>query len=181
MTTQPPPGSAAADGDIWLPVVVVLTRVSLPPTITPIRTLLHAVAHQQPSPDVHQIFFVLLPQVIRARSRAGITRLGRASLRGATRRPILEQSFIAVIAQRAVGGAPDAALLRGLFDLTPAEAKVARLITQDMSTIQIGRTSNVSINTVKAHLKAVFAKTGARHRAALVALLSGLQRPVQNF
>lgn len=87
--------------------------------------------------------------------------------------------FILAITQLASGAAPDLSLLRGLFDLTPAEARVARLITRGMLTTQIGTELNVSINTVKAHLKSVFAKTGATHQAALVSLLSGLHVPVQ--
>jgi DNA-binding CsgD family transcriptional regulator len=70
----------------------------------------------------------------------------------------------------ALGGAtsPDGGILLALFDLTPAEAGVVRSLFQGMSTKDIALQKGVQENTVRAHLKSIFAKTGVRDRAGLV-------------
>ena len=68
---------------------------------------------------------------------------------------------------------PDAALLEGLFDLTPAEAKVARAIADAKSIGQIARRNGVSANTIRNQLRAIFAKTGTGRQTELVRLLTG--------
>lgn len=67
---------------------------------------------------------------------------------------------------------PSATLLEGLFDLTPAEAKVASLLTEGQSVTDIARSQMVSSNTVRMHLKAVFEKTGVHRQAELVSLMA---------
>ncbi len=51
--------------------------------------------------------------------------------------------------------------------LTPAEAEVARLISSGMTNREIAEALFVSTNTVKTHLRHVFAKLGVRSRAAV--------------
>jgi DNA-binding CsgD family transcriptional regulator len=72
---------------------------------------------------------------------------------------------------------PDAALLRGLFNLTPAEGRVARLISTGISAVQASRVLGLSVETVRSQLKSIFAKTGAANQASLVALLAGVRMP----
>lgn len=76
-----------------------------------------------------------------------------------------------------VPDAPSLALIRGLFDLSPGEARVARGLTAGESIQQIADNAGVSLATVKTQLRGVFAKTGKTRQAAVVALLSGLWRP----
>ena len=71
--------------------------------------------------------------------------------------------------------APAAALLRGLFDLTPAEARVAQRIAQGEQLSDIAQGLNLEPTTVKTHLQAVFRKTGTRRQAELVRLLSAVR------
>jgi DNA-binding CsgD family transcriptional regulator len=71
---------------------------------------------------------------------------------------------------RNTGLAPD--LLHGLFDLSPAEARVARLLLEGKSVAGIAAESKVGENTVRAHLKSIFAKTGVNRQAELVRLLA---------
>ncbi|PKR89019.1 hypothetical protein CXZ10_13000 [Pleomorphomonas diazotrophica] len=85
--------------------------------------------------------------------------------------------FILAVSILASSALPDASLLRGLFDLTPMEAKVARLVALGTSTEEICRLSRISRNTLKSHLKAIYAKTGTDHQAYLVRLLSGAPMP----
>lgn len=70
--------------------------------------------------------------------------------------------------------APAAALLRGLFDLTPTEARVAQLIVDGSQVSEIATELHVATSTVKTHLNAVFRKTGARRQTELVRLLSAV-------
>jgi DNA-binding CsgD family transcriptional regulator len=73
--------------------------------------------------------------------------------------------------------APDATLIRALFDLSPGEARVARSITQGQTINQIAAQSGVSRETVRTQVKAIMTKTGTSRQAEMTALLAGLRRP----
>lgn len=73
-------------------------------------------------------------------------------------------------------GPPDMRVLCGLFDLTPAEAKLAREVAVGASMETAAATLGLSIETVRTYLKRVMAKTGTRRQAELAVLLSGLTR-----
>ena len=68
---------------------------------------------------------------------------------------------------------PSAEVLQGLFDLTPAEARVARGIAQARTVDAVALESGVSRETVRTQLASVMAKTGMTRQAELVALLGG--------
>jgi DNA-binding CsgD family transcriptional regulator len=68
-------------------------------------------------------------------------------------------------------------LLSGLFDLTPAEARVARAVIEGQSVTDYARTVGLSPETTRTQLKSVFAKTGTRRQGELVALLAGKALP----
>lgn len=70
--------------------------------------------------------------------------------------------------------APDSNLLSGLFDLTPAEAKLARALVCGHNLTSAAQAQGVSRETLKTHLEAVLAKTGTRRQAELVGLLAGI-------
>jgi DNA-binding CsgD family transcriptional regulator len=67
---------------------------------------------------------------------------------------------------------PEVVLMR-LYGLTPAEAKVAALIVRGMSARQAAEDLAISYNTVKSHLKRVFAKTGTKRQGDLIRLVVG--------
>ena len=69
---------------------------------------------------------------------------------------------------------PALTLIRGLFDLTPAEARVASAITEGLSVDEIAARHTVSYETVRAQVKAVFAKTGTNRQSQVSSLLAGL-------
>lgn len=75
------------------------------------------------------------------------------------------------------GAVANADIIQGLFDLTPAEARVARSIAQGNTpeTTAIGQ--GVSVETVRKQLAAVLSKTGLRRQASLVGLLTGTAPP----
>ena len=65
-------------------------------------------------------------------------------------------------------------LLHSLFDLTPAEARLAsRLCRPDSALKEIAAEHGVSLSTVQSQLKSVLAKTGAAGQVDLVRLLLG--------
>ena len=78
-----------------------------------------------------------------------------------------------VITDLSAGTSPQAALIQGLFDLTPAEARVAQAIASSVQPVDISRQHGISVGTVRTHMKAVFAKTGTSRQAELALLLTG--------
>jgi DNA-binding CsgD family transcriptional regulator/GAF domain-containing protein len=62
-------------------------------------------------------------------------------------------------------------LLRSLFQLTPTETEVAMLVMDGQTLDETAHALGVSRNTVRAHLRGVFAKTGATRQAQLVKTL----------
>src|SRR5208337_3644578 len=72
------------------------------------------------------------------------------------------------------GEIPTATLLRGLFDLTAAEARVAREIATGNTIRNIASQTAKSEETIRTQLKAVFAKTGVSRQAELSSLLGNI-------
>ncbi|MER0237557.1 helix-turn-helix transcriptional regulator [Fulvimarina sp. MAC8] len=82
-------------------------------------------------------------------------------------------SWILTTTAAASSDVPSAEIIRCLFDLTPAEARVARGIASGHSPNELAIDAGLSPATVRTQLKAVYAKTGANRQAELVRLLSG--------
>ena len=72
---------------------------------------------------------------------------------------------------------PSAEVLQGLFDLTPAEARVARAIAERQTVETIADAFGLSRATVRTQLNAVFVKTGMGRQVDLAALLAGASLP----
>lgn len=70
--------------------------------------------------------------------------------------------------------APDWAMLHGLFDLTPAEARLAKHLASGETLNETAGRLGVSVTTLRTHLKSIFAKTGTSRQSELVSLLSDL-------
>jgi DNA-binding CsgD family transcriptional regulator len=64
-------------------------------------------------------------------------------------------------------------LLCRVHDLSPRERQLAALVVAGLATDQLARALYISPYTVKDHLKAIFAKTGAGTRGELVSQLTG--------
>lgn len=87
---------------------------------------------------------------------------------------------VLVVTPLAGATAPNADILAGLFDLSPAEARVARGLVAGKTLEEIAADAKVAWSTVRNQLRAVMAKTGVRRQAELVALLAtpaGLNQP----
>ena len=70
--------------------------------------------------------------------------------------------------------APPVELVQSLFDLTPAEARVARSLTAGQTVEQIATNSGVSLTTVRTQVRGVLEKMGCRRQVDAIALLGGL-------
>lgn len=60
-----------------------------------------------------------------------------------------------------------------LYQLTPAEARVARIMVNGHDTREIARQNGTSVHTVRNQIKKVFAKTGISRQAELAILIMG--------
>lgn len=70
--------------------------------------------------------------------------------------------------------APSIELVQSLFDLTPAEARVARALTAGQSVGEIALSGGVSPNTVRSQVRGVLEKTGCHRQSDVIALLKGI-------
>lgn len=85
-------------------------------------------------------------------------------------------SAIFVVTPLAAPKAPDISLIQALFDLTPAEARVARGVVEGTTVASLAQRFDVSRETIRSQIKSVFSKTGARRQADLVGRLSAIGR-----
>lgn len=138
---------ASETGRAWLDEVDDGSEDSLPYALT---ALAHAAARRDG------------PARVRIRTRAGRWLTAHAELLGAgTVSVILEPTRPLEVAE----------LLADAYRLTAREREVAALVGRGLSNQQIGEQLFLSRYTVQDHLKALFAKTGARNRSELSAAL----------
>ncbi|MDP1868823.1 MAG: helix-turn-helix transcriptional regulator [Bradyrhizobium sp.] len=69
---------------------------------------------------------------------------------------------------------PPVELVMSLFDLTPAEARVARGLAAGKTVDDLAGDNGVSPNTVRVQVRGVLEKTGCRRQTEVVALLGGI-------
>jgi DNA-binding CsgD family transcriptional regulator len=68
--------------------------------------------------------------------------------------------------------APDSNLLTSLYRFTPAEARIVRAMLGGSTPAATASDLGISVNTVRRHLKQIFAKTRVRRQADLLRLVS---------
>jgi DNA-binding CsgD family transcriptional regulator len=100
-----------------------------------------------------------------------------APVRGRARDIFSFAGAIVVATPVAAGAGPDAGLIGGLFDLTPAEARLAALIVGGHPPREAASRLGVTEATARTTLKRILAKTGTRRQADLVGLLKSAAGP----
>lgn len=95
-------------------------------------------------------------------------------IRGAARDIFVRCAAVLVMTPVGSPQAPAIELVQSLYDLTPAEARVARGLVAGKTLEEIANDQSVSRNTVRTHLRGVMEKTGCNRQAEVVALLGGL-------
>ena len=98
-------------------------------------------------------------------------------VRGSARDIFTQASALLVVTPVDRAAVPTAEVLQGLFDLTPAEARVARGIGQAETIDTLADATGVNRETVRSQLKAVLSKTGLSRQQELVSLLAGKAFP----
>lgn len=111
-----------------------------------------------------------IPVPDRDGGRAFVVRL--AALSRPAPEPVHRSDLLMTVTR--VGGrrrAPSPEVLAGLFELTPAEARVADGIARGLSLKQVADLHGLRLSTARAYLDQVFRKTGTHRQGELVALL----------
>jgi DNA-binding CsgD family transcriptional regulator len=98
-------------------------------------------------------------------------------VRGSARDVFTQASALLVVTPVDRATVPTAEVLQGLFDLTPAEARIARGIGQAETVETLADATGVNRETVRSQLKAVLAKTGLSRQQELISLLAGKAFP----
>jgi len=101
-------------------------------------------------------------------------------IRGAAHDVFSQAASLLVVTPVDRKAVPQAKVLQGLFDLTPAEARVAQAIGEAQSVENLATASGVSLETIRSQLKSVLAKTGLSRQQELVHLLAGKALPLNN-
>lgn len=84
-------------------------------------------------------------------------------------------SAIFVLTPIASPRAPDVSLIQALFDLTPAEARVARGLAEGANIAKLAQRFGVSQETVRSQVKSILSKTGVQRQAEFVSRLGAIR------
>lgn len=95
-------------------------------------------------------------------------------IRGSARDILVRSTGVLILTPVTRPNAPPIELVQSLFDLTPAEARVARGLVTGDTLEEIAAANKLSRNTVRSQLRGALEKTGSRRQAELVALLGGI-------
>lgn len=125
-----------------------------------------------------------VPQDARSRTLTGTIRRSGAALRvtlAGSGQSLVERYFAGptvtvLLSEEQHGGMLPADLVAATFNLTTREAEVTMALVAGHSLQAIAATLNISYETTRAHLKQVFAKTGTRRQAELLARLYAIGR-----
>jgi DNA-binding CsgD family transcriptional regulator/PAS domain-containing protein len=97
------------------------------------------------------------------------------SLRSVAENPFAECRMLVVLVDLEQKDRPPETLLRSLFKLTPAEARLAAQLAAGEATEQAADDLGIAKETARNHLKAIFQKTDVHRQSELVALLARVQ------
>lgn len=85
-----------------------------------------------------------------------------------------EPAALTIVHRKSARTVSNADLWQQLFDLTPAEAKIADLLETGLSPTDISDRLCITLGTVRTHIKAIHQKTDTRRNAELAHLLTRL-------
>ena len=93
-------------------------------------------------------------------------------LRGIARDFFSGAAGFVIVTPVAADHGPAEHIVQALFDLSPAEARVARALLKGKNIRQIAADHDVSVHTVRTHVKRILEKSGMSRQAEFVAALS---------
>lgn len=116
----------------------------------------------------------LVPPLVLPKRNGGRLVIYAMRLPGMSDSPLTAFHSILVITDSDAMQPPSAATLRLVYDLTPAEARLAMALGGGLDLTAYATAANVSKETVRNQLKSVFGKVGVSRQAELAAVLSTL-------
>ncbi len=99
--------------------------------------------------------------------------------RGEARQIFGDETALLLVTRLVGKPVPPTGLLRALFDLTPAEARVASAMLEGRSSREMAGDFAIGSETVKTQVNAVLQKSGFRRRIDFVRFVSGIAAPTQ--
>ncbi len=84
-------------------------------------------------------------------------------------------AFLVIATPPSANPLPGPVILNALYDLTPAESRVASKLMDGLDIETVATSMAVSRETVRTHAKRIYQKTGSRSQAELIARLSPLR------
>jgi len=145
---------------------------------------LHGQLHFRDASANRQLRAALSPDLIRdggrsfpvsASERLGV--LHCVPIRGRSRDRLESDGFVIILAQPGNRMIPGADLLRLLYDLTPAEARLARLLAAGNTVAAAAGELGVQANTARIQLKGIYAKTGFSRQSDFLVALAAMAGP----
>jgi len=100
------------------------------------------------------------------------------AVRGAARERLPGVHALVVVTPVTPRDIPSSTVLQGLFQMTPAEARVAHAVAQCETVGAIANSFGLSQETVRSQLKSALAKTGVARKLDLAVVLAGACLPV---
>ena len=101
-------------------------------------------------------------------------------VRGVARDVFCKAAVIVIASDGEPQQAPSPSLLQALFDLTPAEARVAEAVNRGKPLEEIAGAAMVSRETIRTHLKHVYQKTGVARQSDLATLIGAYAVPPED-
>ncbi|MCF6367273.1 helix-turn-helix transcriptional regulator [Rhizobium halophilum] len=95
-------------------------------------------------------------------------------IRRSARDVFTRASFIVLVTPVGRRNVPPIEIIRGLFDLTPSEAKVGESLASGGTIQTTARDFGVSVETVRTHVKSILAKSGMERQTDFVAALAAV-------
>jgi DNA-binding CsgD family transcriptional regulator len=86
----------------------------------------------------------------------------------------VRSAVVLILTPVALPQAPSVELVQSLFDLTPAEARVARGLAAGKTVDDIATDGGTSANTIRTQVRGVLEKTGCNRQVDVVALLTAI-------
>jgi len=96
-------------------------------------------------------------------------------VRGRARDVFLSAAFFMIVTPIDRSRIPTAETIQGLFDLTPAEARVARSLAAGSDVAATAEQLAVGVETVRTHVKAILSKSGMPRQTDFVAAIASVR------
>ncbi|OQP87742.1 hypothetical protein BTR14_04050 [Rhizobium rhizosphaerae] len=93
---------------------------------------------------------------------------------GAVRDIFVSAAFFVVITPLKRQAAVSTDILRGLFDLTPAEARIGQSLVEGATIKETADSFGIAVETARSHVKSILAKSGMSRQGDFVAAISAL-------